>query len=346
MIRVWTPEELAIVPESRPFQSWSVCELLAQQSIEAAGDDPDRALELAELGHAVAENVPGAAAWRLRVRGYALFHVGNAWRVKDEFKLARTTVEQAQRLWEEGKLFDLGAFDRARVLNIQAALLRDERNLEESLRVFEEALQLPVTRERISILIGKSKTLEEMERYEAALDVLAATAEEIGAGEVQLLFVVCFNRAVLLCHLERFDDATALLTSLQASVNRDSPRLNQLRMTWLEGRIARGFGRNALAISIFTTVRQDFAARKMPYDQALVTLELAEVLTTEGKLDKVQQLTQELIPIFQDQGVHHEAARALQLFCESVKRQALTVELARQLVRYFYRARNNPALRF
>jgi hypothetical protein len=52
---------------------------------------------------------------------------------------------------------------------------------------------------------------------------------------------------------------------------------------WLEqGRIAAGLGRRAEAIAALRQVRTDFAARGIPYDAALATLDLAVLLLEEG----------------------------------------------------------------
>ena len=58
---------MAAVPE---LLSWADCELLADKSEEAAADDADRALELAELALWVAERVPGEAV-RLQCQGWS-----------------------------------------------------------------------------------------------------------------------------------------------------------------------------------------------------------------------------------------------------------------------------------
>jgi tetratricopeptide (TPR) repeat protein len=348
VLRPWTPEaRLETVQESsRLFHRWSLCEQLVEQSLQAAGDDGDKALELAELACVLAERLPGADGWRRRAQGYCLFHVGNAWRVKGELQLARATFERAQALWDDGEPCDPGAFAPARVLGLRATLLREERKLSESLPLYDEALQLPVTRERPYLLLGKSKALEEQVEYREAVAVLAAAREVIPEGDLLLHLSASFKEAVLCCHLEQYTEASALLPELHGLVEKVGENMNRLRLTWLEGRIARGFDRNQLALAAFAKVRHELAARKVRYDQALVTLEIAEILAEEGRHHEVQELTRELVPVFEDQGVHREAARALRLFCEAAERQTLTVELARQLVRYLYRARNNPELRF
>jgi tetratricopeptide (TPR) repeat protein len=334
------------VRESELFQIWSLAELLCEESIRVAGDNADRALERAELALAVAEGVAGAEGWKWRVRAYCSFHVSNAWRVKGELQPARKHCDTAKQLWEEGQPCDPGVLDEARVLELEATLLRAERKLEESLRLYQQALCLSPTRERPYLLLGKSRTLEHMEHYEEALNILTSAQEAIPAGELQLQFAARFNQAVLLCFLDRYTEAAERLPLLLKQVQQDGQELSRIRLIWLEGRIAKGLGQSGFALEAFAKVRKELASRKIRYDQALVTLELAEVLAEQGRPREVQKLTRELIPVFEDQGVHLEAARALRLFCEAAGKQILTAELARQLIRYLYRARHNPDLRF
>jgi len=90
MARVHFPRLLAHPPDVRPalvreepaFQTWAVGELAAHASVDAAPEDPDEALALAELAVLITELAPGEAAFCSRSQGYARFHLGNAHRAK------------------------------------------------------------------------------------------------------------------------------------------------------------------------------------------------------------------------------------------------------------------------
>jgi transcriptional regulator with XRE-family HTH domain len=64
-------ERRAIVQECEEFRSWGLCELLCEESVKAAADNPDRAVELADLALRIAGRVPGEERWRSQVQGYA-----------------------------------------------------------------------------------------------------------------------------------------------------------------------------------------------------------------------------------------------------------------------------------
>jgi len=154
------------------------------------------------------------------------------------------------------------------------------------------------------------------------------------------------NLAWNLTHLGRFPQANALLPEVQALTAQLGNELDTLRLRWLEGRIAAGLGRTEEALAALSEVRSRFAELDIAYDAALATLEVAVLHLEQGRTGEVKELAMEMAPIFQAQGVHREALAALQLFCEAAKKEAVTVELARRLVEYLYRAQHDPELRF
>jgi hypothetical protein len=79
---------------------------------------------------------------------------------------------------------------------------------------------------------------------------------------------------------------------------------------------------------------------------ALSLLETAALLLERGKLAEVQALAGELVPIFEENGVHEEARKALWLFKEAAERQAATAGLARRLLAWLFRAQHDPGLVF
>jgi hypothetical protein len=60
----------------------------------------------------------------------------------------------------------------------------------------------------------------------------------------------------------------------------------------------------------------------------------------------VRTLSEEMLRIYRSQEVLPEALAAIRVFCEAVKRETATVELARRVVRFLYRAKANPDLKF
>src|SRR5579864_111814 len=134
-------ERQALLRNDAAFHNVVFVEFLCEESIHAAGDSAQRARHFAELAVEVAERVPGEEAWRWRVQGYARSHLANALRVAGDHRAADAEFEQAAELWRSGGEADPGLLNEARVLHIEAALLRNTQHLSEALALFNRALE-------------------------------------------------------------------------------------------------------------------------------------------------------------------------------------------------------------
>jgi transcriptional regulator with XRE-family HTH domain len=336
-----------LVREAAEFQTAGLAELLCEKSRDAAGDSAARAMELAQLAVLSAERAPGEPGWRARVEGYAHAHLANALRVGGDLPAAARELARAEELWSAGAAEDPGLLNEARVLHLQASLLREQRLLSEALAVLDRALVVDRWGETPSLLMGKAKALEELSRFDAAIALLRRAASMVdGERELRTLFVVRAQLLANLCHLGRHGEASLGLAEVRALALRLSNELDLLRVDWLQGRIAAGMGRAEEAIALLERVRAAFEARENAYDTALVTLELAEVHASLGHAVQVKALARRSAPIFQRQGVHPEARRALELFRRAAEEDRFSVQLARSVVTYLYRARHDPGLRF
>ncbi len=336
-----------IVEELAQFRSWALCELLCEESVKAAADNADRALELAYLALRVAELIPGEEAWRLRVQGYAWAHVGNARRVKGDLRGAGEAFGRCQKLWHAGTPGDSGLLDEARVLGLEASLRRDQRLLPEAMGLLERALVVDRGCETKYLLLNKAKLLEELGDFEAAIATLRRAIPSVEAAEEsRFLLVFWQNLAVNLCFLGQFDEAHDLLPRLRDLASNYGDDLDLLRLRWLEGRVIAGLGGRSEAIGILSRAREGFTSRGMAYDGALISLELALVYLEEGRTAEVKILARQITPVFRAQGIHREALAAFKLFRDAAEHEGVTVQLARKLLAYFQRAQHDPGLRF
>src|SRR5262249_39029690 len=154
-------------------------------------------------------------------------------------------------------------------------------------------------------------TCEQMGDYEWAIEALERAAPLVdGAQEPRQLCVLRFNLAVNLCHLERYADAATVAAEARERAIALRNDLDLLRVVWLEARVAAGLGQRAEAIAALRQVRADFAARRMAYDAALATLNLAMLLLEEGRGAEVRALVPEMEPIFASLEVYREALAA------------------------------------
>jgi tetratricopeptide (TPR) repeat protein len=196
------------------------------------------------------------------------------------------------------------------------------------------------------ILIKDAYALELLGDYGGAVQALRRAAPLIPEAEVRLRWVVQFNWMVVLCHLNEAAEAKRMLPGLRTLAAQIGYGLDTVRLRWLAARIHAGTGRTVEAVEALSWVRAQFADKKIRYDEALVSLELAELYLEQGRIADVKRLVRLMAPVFEAEGVHEEARKALGLFRRAVELEVVTRELIRSLVAYLYRAQHNPDLRF
>jgi tetratricopeptide (TPR) repeat protein/transcriptional regulator with XRE-family HTH domain len=344
--RVTPGQRLLLVESAQEFQLWALAERLCEESAEAASDRADRALELARLAHRVAELAKeGGDAWRSRLEGYALAFVANAQRVGGTLPVAAETFVRAWKLWNAGT--DTGLLGEWRLLDLEGSLLRDQRQFGEALDRADRARAAAPRTSVGRILMKKASALEQMGEAERAIEALQEAAPLIDERrEPRLFFALRFNLVTNLLHLDRFEEAAALLPEVQRLALVLRKELDVIRGVWLRGKIEAGLGHGKEARAAFEQVRGEFTTRENAYDCARVTMDLAVLLLERGPAGKVRDLAREMLWIFRSQGLSKEALAALKVFCDAAPGDAATVEMARRVALFLERAQHDPELRF
>jgi tetratricopeptide (TPR) repeat protein len=129
-------ERNPLVRAGRRYQTFAVCELLLERSFEA-GEDPARAIELAELGLEAANCLdPGrygpSVVQDLRARAWA--YLGNSRRIAFDLSGAEEALDRAERLAETGSGDPL---EEARILDFRASLLSDQGRFERATELLD-----------------------------------------------------------------------------------------------------------------------------------------------------------------------------------------------------------------
>jgi len=324
----------SLARESSAFRLWSFAERLAHESRIAAADSPQEALELARLALEIARGVCGTSSWRARMESYALPHLGNALRVCNDLHPARAAFGQARALQVHFSPSDPPLLDASRLPDLEASLCREERRYPEALDLHQEALNLAPTEASGPLLLNKAATLEQMGDSERALAALKEAEPHVHANATPRdLWCLLLNTAVCECHLGRPERAAERLPEIQGLADRLGKALDQLRTRWLTARVAAGLGKTDEAIAIVDRVCADFLRSEppLPIDAALAGLDLALYWLERGDTAAVQKLALPLERIFAAKGIRREALAALRLFCSAARRQAATLEMARQV---------------
>jgi tetratricopeptide (TPR) repeat protein len=340
-----TPElQSAVVRGSERFQSFALCEKVCDLSEEAAARDLKEAAARAGLAREIADLVQGPEGWCNALKGYATGPGANVLRVAGEIKAARTTLEEAKRLWKAGSDRE-GVLDPGRLLDLEASLCRDERRFGEALAFLDQAIWVTHKPERV--LIKKGFTLEVMGEYERAAELLLHAISRIDRhSEPHLWNIARLNLANNLCHLGRYKDAAELVKAVRPLVVKRGDKIDLIRLEWLEARLAAAVGFPDEALQRLEQVRKQFAEQDMSYEVALALLEEAVLLLDQGRISEVKALAGRLEEVFAFKGMHQETLVALRLFQEAAQHEEATVDLARRILRYLYRARYDAGLPF
>jgi transcriptional regulator with XRE-family HTH domain len=338
---VWSALERFPIPDRRrlialalrPGRSVALAARACEASERAAAHSVEDALELAELALFIAEQAPDGR--RSRVLSYCWGYIGNAHRVATDFDAADEAFARAWNLRPAGADSDHELLPEWRLLDLEASLRRAERRLSEALDLLARARAIsggdPVAAARI--LLKKEHVFDTMGDVEKALAALAEAAPFVAtSGDPHLLFALHFKTVNNSCHLERWEEAAKLLPLVTEMAAEQGNALDLIRLAWLQAKVAAGQGRAEEAIAKLEKVSNDFTDRRLPYEAALSSLDLAVIWLKARRNVEVALIAVGMKWIFETKGIEREALMALRLFCDAAEREAATVELVRQVI--------------
>jgi tetratricopeptide (TPR) repeat protein/DNA-binding XRE family transcriptional regulator len=318
------------IRDAEDYQTWAMVERLAHESERAAADKPALALEWAELALYTVPFVRGPESRRQRLEGYATFFRANALRVGNGLDGSVADFERAWELWKAGEGDEL-PLDEGRPLDLEASLRREQRRFEEALDLHRRALAVSPATGRV--LLNKAATLEQMGDVEVSIEVLQQARPHVEKeGGPRDLNVLLFNLTVALWHLGRFAEAEELLSDARELAVRLGNELDLMRTLWMAARLDSSLGRVAKAAASLEQVFEDLISHTppLPYDAAVVGMDLAVLHLEQGHTREVMALALRMKKVFVSLGIEREALSALLVFCEAARREEATVELARQ----------------
>jgi len=341
-------EQLRLVDEREDFQAWGLCSLLLKQSLEAVFESPERATDLAELAVRITHHLGDVydPNWVLDLQAKAYAYFGNSQRVLGELRSAEAAFRIAEHCLAQSTSGN--SLILAELLDLKCSLRRAQRRFEEALSLANQAFDL--YREvadghgLAKMLLQKSKLLREIGDLEQAIALLE---HEVGVidpdAEPRLLAYARSNLADYLAQAERYPEAERLLPEVRERFRSVAQPLDFVRLRWTEASIAVGLGRPEEAEAAFRDVQQEFLDRRMGYDAALVSLDLAVLYARRGATRELKRLAAEVMPAFESREVHREAMAALIMFQNACAEERLTVQLAQHLASFLQRERQARA---
>ena len=329
-------EQLRIVAEDESFHSWGFCQLLLNKSRETVSEDPAKAVELAHLAVQVSSHLGEAydPHWVLDLRARTFAHLGNARRVLTELRSAEDAFRDAERCLSLSTTGN--ALIAGEILDLKSSLRRAQRRLDEALALVNKAeacyREAGEPHGTGKVFLKKIQILSELGDTGQAIGLLQQPPPEIDpASEPRLFTYARYNLLGCLTFAGRYSEAEALLPEVRDLLTTHGQPLDLVRLRWAEGNIALGLGRIPEAEAGFREVQQAFLDRRMGYDAALVSLDMAALYAQEHRTDDLKRLALEIVPVFESRDVHREAMAALLMFQHACEEETLTAGLARHL---------------
>ncbi|HEX6865374.1 MAG TPA: hypothetical protein VF414_21275, partial [Thermoanaerobaculia bacterium] len=145
--------------------------------------------------------------------------------------------------------------------------------------------------------------------------------------EPKLAFQALHNIVLLRVELGEYEEARRSLRQMRPLYARYSDELMDIKLRWIEGRIAAGLHELEEAEEAFVESRDKFDRIGLGYRAALVSLDLVSVWLQQGRTGEIRQLVAELLVTFRAVGVEREALAGVLLLRDAVECEQATVEL-------------------
>lgn len=352
-LRDLPPDERRALLDSDPaFHNWPFGEWLIEESRRTFDADLGRAEGLAGEAVAVAESLPagpphGAALVQdLKARAWACR--GEALRRRSDLRGAEEAFAVAERFLAQGTG---DALEEAQILELKAALYRDQHRADEARHLLEEVFSIyrqygdPHLTGRA--FIQKGRVHGHAHDLDGAIRWLRKGLALIDPARERSLDLSARHSLMLYLHESgRPREARFLLKASAPEFQKHgSPRLI-LRLRWLEGKIYDALGFLAEAEKALLEARQGFAGLGIGFSAAAVSLDLAGLYAAQGRAAEMRGLAEETLPIFQSRDLHREAIAALLAIRQAARMETMNAQLLAEIRAHLDRARQDPKLRF
>lgn len=343
--RQWT-----LLRNSARFDTWAFAEQLSAASFDAIYDDPHRSLELSRMALEVARRLDAGRYGNALhdLAGRILARLGNAERAIGDLAAAEATLAAARTELETGTGDPI---EEAELLYFLSSLRRAQRRIDDALRLVRRSRRLfhelgDRQREGRSWM-GEGTIFSVAAEYERALEAHRRALALIDEREDSRLALAARHNVLLsLVHLDRSAEALHELEQVRPRYLELNDRSSLLRLGWMEGKLLHRLGQREAAESVLRDTCDGFVAAALPYDAAVVGLDLALVLGEGGRHAEVAKLAAELLGVFRSLGVGRETTAAWMVFEGAARAQLVTAALIERMSAFLAAARHRPGLVF
>jgi tetratricopeptide (TPR) repeat protein len=341
----------SLVVSDERFWTWGVLELLAERSLATAIHNAEEAEVLAALALLLTERLDAGFYGPERIedlRSRCWGYLANARRVRSDLHSAEEAFASARDHLRRGTR---APFEEAVLLDLEGSLRRDQRRFSDSFDLFRQAekrFRDADDLHRAGRSLVKLSTVHYfVGEVEEAIEALHQAVPLIDTeAEPRLRLCAQHNLVFYLTEIGHIPEARRVYGETRALYRDFVEPWVQNRRKWVRARILLGLGKEELAESLFLAARDGFVAEGIPYDTALVSLELASLYAARGRTADLKRLAGEMLPVFTSLQIHREALAALSFLRQAIEAEQASVGLVAAVGKYLRRARHCPELRF
>ncbi|HEX4495588.1 MAG TPA: hypothetical protein VIE43_07980 [Thermoanaerobaculia bacterium] len=341
----------ALLQEDPAFHNWWLGERLIEESRALLDSDPAGAGDLAGDAAALTERLSS------EIYGDPLIHdlKARAWAGMGEARRRLADLRGAEEAFITAEAYiaqgTADSLEEAQILELKAALARDQYRAEDAHRLLDEAIAI-YRQYRDAHLMGRA--FIQKGRVEGKMSDLGGAIQWLRKGlglldpqRDRALDLSARHSLMLYLHESgRPREARFLLKASKSEFLQHGSPLLILRLRWLEGKIYVALGFPAEAETALVEARQGFVELGLAFIAAGVSLDLAGLYAAEGRAVEMRQLAEEMLPIFQSRDLRREAIAALIAFQQAARMETLNAQLLAEIQTSLDQARQDPHLRF
>jgi hypothetical protein len=316
------PGQRLFLANCPPPHRRAVCELLVERARAQRHVSAAETLRLAELAVAVGELLAPEEGAATRARAWA--ELGNARRIVSDLAGAEEALGRAE------ELIDNGGGDpllRAEVLSLRGSVAQDERRFGAAIQHLRHSARLYAQcgddqgRARVLIQLGLGHAVR---GYPAKGVAPAFEAFKIAHAAEDTHLKLIAAQSVIYLAAESGDAymATTLIREARPVFELAAPRLDRLRFDWLAARVDSDQGLWGAAAHQLAGLRKSYGEEGLPYEVALVSLDLAGVYARQERRRDLRELLGETAELFRRLGIGRETLAALTVLAQAERSQA------------------------
>lgn len=349
-------ERLPAVVMQKDWHHWGLFRVLLDAARAYRSRDPQEAADIAQLALDVVELLDPkeaggeTAANDMRAKAFSI--LADCRRLAADLGGAREAIAEAWKWNEEGTGDPL---DKAEIYRSDAAYAATIGEFETAEAILEKALALYLALGEAHLqgrtLIQMAKTVGDLDPEQGLVHIGRALELVNPVREPRLGLCAQHYLAWFLSAAGRPRDALGVLDRARPLYEEFPDDWVQLRLHWLQGRVAQALGQFGEAAAILRQVREEFCIRNLHRDFLMVSIDLAEANVAAGEMATALGFLTETTPIMAGWNLHRNALAAWLTFQKTLEERralgaAALAPLFDNLRRYYRRYWHVPAAEF